>query len=92
MVTPGGRISDQPVSTPPRASETKQPSIDRARLDVGDDAVLAVEPEVRLEERPARQHALLDADAGPDQPGGRDPGSAEQEGTSGRHARQSACG
>ena len=83
---------DQPVSTPPRACGDEGALLDEARLDVRDDAVLAVEPELGLQERTARQHALLDADAGADQPGGSDPGAAEQEGTSGRHARQSACG
>ena len=64
----------------------------RTGLDVGDDAVLAVEAQVLVGEGPAGQHVLFDADPRADQSRDGDPGAAEQDGTSGRHARQSACG
>jgi hypothetical protein len=65
---------------------------DRTGLDVGDDAVLAVEAQVLLEEGPSGQHALLDADACTDQARGCDACAPEQERTAARHARQCACG
>ena len=61
-VTPGGRISAQPVSTPPRAADTNVPSSTGPGSTSGTTPAVAVESEPVLDGRTARQHALLDAD------------------------------